>query len=119
MKRYSKQIPPTTARHLSEIGMRSTFYSERLGDCEIAITATYGEVFDWFMSQGLSIEVYGRGSGYDFVICKECEDCTRGTRLESNNYDGPNDGGCWDDWVSAAEFAIMKAVQLHIEILKK
>lgn len=72
----------------------------------------FAEVFDWLMSKGFACEVYGRGSGYDYVIVKECNDATRGTNLAHNNYEGPNGGACWDTWHEAAEKAIEKALEL-------
>lgn len=118
MKYYTEIIPVTLAEKLREKGMpididcdtfdSGTEYQKEEWWCN----NTYAEVFDWLMGEGLSTEVYGRGAGYDFVICKECDDATRGTRKSKPNYDGPNDGGCWDSWHGAANAAIEMALKL-------
>lgn len=106
MKYYTETIPPTLAEKLKEKGMPIETEGNNIWCPSCA------EVFDWLMGKGLSTEVYGRASGYDFVICKECDDATRGTRKSKPNYDGPNDGGCWGTWHEAASAAIERALEL-------
>lgn len=123
MKYYCEYISVPLAEKLKEKGMSITYSNHPhqigpdirgivMGNFKEIDCPTFGACFDWLMSRGFACEVYGRGSGYDYVIVKECNDATRGTNLAHNNYEGPNGGACWDTWHEAAEKAIEKALTL-------
>lgn len=115
MKYLTDTVSIDLTEKLKEKGMPMTamIINNAAGRAEMIYeTPTFASTFDWLMSRGFACEVYGRASGYDYVIVKECNDATRGTNLAHNNYEGPNGGACWDTWYEAAEAAIKKTLKL-------
>ena len=50
-------------------------------------------------------------SGWYYELCK----ATNGTRIKNSGYEGPNDGGCWDNYESALEAGLQEVLQLIIK----
>ncbi len=69
------------------------------------------QAIDWFRDEkGLVINVYANASGYLFEFHDNAK--LGGTHRYDSGFDGPNEGGCWNEYPDARKAAILKAIEL-------
>jgi len=69
----------------------------------------YQQVFRWFRDKhNILGSIYSNASGYLF----EWHDSIGGTHRGWSEYEGPNDGGCWDSYEEAEDACITKLIEI-------
>ena len=67
--------------------------------------ATIAQVLKWLRKEyGIHIEITAAAFGYSYIISKTPE--FGGLDIKHSKYDGPNDGGAWNEWEDCATAAI-------------
>jgi len=67
------------------------------------------QVFRWFRDKhNILGSIYSNASGYLF----EWHDSIGGTHRGWSEYEGPNDGGCWDSYEEAEDACITKLIEI-------
>ena len=91
-------------------GARALFYELPLGhpewqDCDAWYNPTISQVLKWLRKEhGIHIEITSAAFGYSYIISKTPE--LGGMDIKFSRYDGPNDGGTWNEWEDCATAAI-------------
>lgn len=83
-------------------------YGENIDD-EVVIAPTISQVLKWFRDvKNIHIEIYTNASGYNYIISDTPN--LGGSDRYWSEYEGPNDGGCWDSYEECAIAAIERVL---------
>ncbi len=75
------------------------------------LTPLYQQIIDWFREKhNTVINVYANASGYLFEFHDSA--LKGGTHRYDSGFDGPNAGGCWDNYYEALNKAIEESFKL-------
>ena len=75
---------------------------------------TISQVLKWLRKEhGIHIEITSAAFGYSYIISKTPE--FGGMDIKFSRYDGPNDGGAWNEWEYCASAAIEYVIDNLIE----
>lgn len=83
-------------------GVRPLFYEFPLGhpewqDCDAWYVPTVSQVLVWLREvKNLHIEIVAASFGYSYIISKT--PFFGGADVKFSKFEGPNDGGAWDEW---------------------
>ena len=78
-------------------------YAEVMDDAIIA--PSIAQVLKWLRKEhGIHIEITAAAFGYSYIISKT--PALGGMDIHYSKYEGPNDGGAWNEWEDCATAAI-------------
>jgi hypothetical protein len=93
----------TDDQHIHHVNTVSPLiYSDKIDD-EVIIAPTISQVLKWLRDEKkLHIEFVAAAYGYNYIVSDTPEKGGTDRHCSAIKYDGPNDGGAWDEYEDAA-----------------
>jgi hypothetical protein len=92
-----------------ELDSRASQYDARKGYAGGILAPLYQQAFKWLREgHNMLANVYSNASGFSY----ESHDTEGGTHRFDSDYDGPNDGGCWDTYEEAQVAGLKKLIEI-------